>query len=237
MSYTKRNINAIALLLTILAFICLHLINSQVSLLINSKHHSNNLNSKIFPIQNKSKNITTISTLNNISENLIGYKKEKKDTVSILQQEMEKARLEKLNNKTQRQILLENKYNKWRIEIPKIGLNAHIEEGTSPNILLRAVGHFTETDKWNGNVCLAAHNRGHMCNFFENIKQLKTGDEIIYYTSNGKKVYKVQINLVILETNLNYIEQTKDNRITLITCEENRGKYRRCIQAVQIAEI
>lgn len=237
MSYTKRNINAIALLLTILAFICLHLINSQVSLLINSKHRSNNLNSKTVPIQNKSNNILTISILDNISENLIGYKKEKKDTVSILQKEMEKVRLEKLNNKTQRQILLENKWNKWRIEIPKIGLNAHIEEGTNSNVLLRAVGHFEETDKFNGNVCLAAHNRGHLCNFFEKIKQLKMGDEIIYYTPNGKRVYKVQTNSVILETDWRYIEQTKDNRITLITCEENRGKYRRCIQAVQVAEI
>lgn len=42
---------------------------------------------------------------------------------------------------------IKDKSNKWRIEIPKIGLNAPIKEGTTPEILLEAVGHFTETTK------------------------------------------------------------------------------------------
>ena len=126
--------------------------------------------------------------------------------------------------------------NKWRIEIPKISLNAHIEEGTTQEVLIKAIGHFENTGKWNGNVCLAAHNRGYMCNFFQKVKNLKVGDEIIYHTKQGKKIYKVQTNKIILETDWKYISQTKDNRITLVTCEENRGEYRRCIQAVQIAE-
>ena len=75
-----------------------------------------------------------------------------------------------------------------------------------------------------------------MCNFFQKVKNLKVGDEIIYHTKQGKKIYKVQTNKIILETDWKYISQTKDNRITLVTCEENRGEYRRCIQAVQIAE-
>ncbi len=82
---------------------------------------------------------------------------------------------------------------------------------------------------------LAAHNRGNQCNFFENIKNLKIGDEIIYITTKGKRVYKVQTNKTILETDWSYLEQTVDNRITLITCEENRRQYRRCVQAVEIA--
>ena len=39
-----------------------------------------------------------------------------------------------------------------------------------------------------------------------------------------------------IEQILSYIEETKDNRITLITCEENRSDYRRCVQAVQVGE-
>ena len=128
----------------------------------------------------------------------------------------------------------ENKENKWRIQIPKINLDAHIKEGTSAGVMLQAVGHFEETSKWNGNVGLAAHNRGYQCNFFQKIKNLKIGDEIIYKTTNGKKVYRVQTNKVIKETDWSYLENTKDNRITLITCEENRKEYRRCVQAVEI---
>ena len=129
----------------------------------------------------------------------------------------------------------ENQNIKWRIQIPKINLDVHIMEGTSSNILLKAVGHFETTEKWIGNVGLAAHNRGYNCNFFEKIKYLKIGDEIIYTTTNGKKVYKVQTNKVIKDTDWSYLGATKDNRITLITCEENREEYRRCIQALEVA--
>lgn len=141
-----------------------------------------------------------------------------------------------LENQTQRQIVQANLANKWRIQIPIIGLDAHIEEGTTPDILLKSVGHFTESNGWDGNVCLAGHNRGYQCNFFQKIKQLKQGDEIIYCTKQGKRIYQVQTNRVILETDWSYIQSTKDNRITLITCEENRGEYRRCIQAMLVSE-
>lgn len=141
-----------------------------------------------------------------------------------------------IENKTQRQIVQANLSNSWRIQIPKLNLDAHIEEGTTGEVLLRAVGHFENTSNWNGNVCLAGHNRGYQCNFFQKIKNLKLGDEIIYCTKQGKRIYQVQTNQVISETDWSYIEETKDNRITLITCEENRGEYRRCIQAVLVSE-
>lgn len=137
--------------------------------------------------------------------------------------------------KTQRKWIEEYKGVKWRIQIPKINLDVHIEETTSLDVMLHSVGHFEETSKWNGNVGLAAHNRGNQCNFFQYIKNLKVGDEIIYITDMGKRIYKVQTNKVILETDWSYLQPTNDNYITLITCEENRKEYRRCIQAVEIA--
>ena len=66
--------------------------------------------------------------------------------------------------------------NKWRIKIPVLGLDAPISQGTSSEELRRTVGHFEETDKWDGNVALAAHNRGYKCNFFQEIRKLKDGD-------------------------------------------------------------
>lgn len=238
MSYTKRNLNAIALLLSILIFICLYLINSQISLLINSIYHnnSNEVYSKIIPIEKQDKDIGLISTSNNIKDNLIGCINTNTNKISLLQREMEQAEKNKSKYNTQRQVLEANKSNNWRIQIPRLNLDVHIEEGTSSNILLKSVGHFKQTTNWNGNVCLAGHNRGYLCNFFENIKNLKIGDEIIYCTEQGKRIYKVQVNTVILDTDWTYIEETKDNRITLITCEENRSEYRRCVQAMQVVE-
>ena len=86
----------------------------------------------------------------------------------------------------------------------------------------------------NGNVALAGHNRGYRCNFFQEIKNLKNGDILIYSTEKGQRKYKVSLNKVIKETDWTYIQNTKDNRLTLITCEMNKKEYRRCVQAVEI---
>ena len=74
----------------------------------------------------------------------------------------------------------------WKIEIDKINLDAEIREGTTSEILNKYVGHFEESQKDKGNICLAAHNRGYEFNYFERLKELKKGDKIIY-TYNGIK--------------------------------------------------
>lgn len=210
-TYTKRNVSILALIMAILLCSFFHLLYFQVTTKLQNNLSKNQVYSKTISIQSITNNseITQNSNL---------------QTIPKVNQE----------TKTQRQIVQENKNIEWRIKIPKINLDVHIQEGTTLEVMLNSVGHFEETSKWNGNVGLAAHNRGYQCNFFQNIKNLKQGDEIIYTTTKGEKVYRVQTNKVILETDWSYLEETKDNRITLITCEENRKEYRRCIQAVEI---
>lgn len=122
----------------------------------------------------------------------------------------------------------------WRIQIPKLKLNAPILEGTDLKILRQAVGHFSNTGKSSGNICLAAHNRGYKYNFFQEIKNLQIGDEIIYSVNGNKKTFKVSVNKTIKEYDLSVLENTKETRLTLITCEENKKEYRRCIIAEEI---
>lgn len=95
------------------------------------------------------------------------------------------------------------------------------------------IGHFEESKKWIGNVCLAAHNRGYENNYFSEIKKLKEGDKIIYYYEKDSREYIVEKNFIIQDTDLSYIENTPDNQITLITCVENEPNYRRCVQAIE----
>lgn len=121
----------------------------------------------------------------------------------------------------------------WQIKIPKIELVAPIMEDTTQDVLTKAVGHFRESNKWKGNVAFAAHNRGYVYNFFQKIKDLEKGDIIIYSTNEGKRIYRVVVNTVIRETDWSYIEDTQDNRITLITCEADRREYRRCVQGIE----
>ena len=121
----------------------------------------------------------------------------------------------------------------WQIEIPVISLNAPILEGTTQEILNEYVGHFENTSKTIGNVGLAAHNRGYKVNYFNRLKELELGDEIIYTFEGVSKSYKVQSISIIEDTNWDVLENTSDNKLTLITCVENNPTHRRCVQAVQ----
>lgn len=74
---------------------------------------------------------------------------------------------------------------------------------------------------------------GYPINYFEKIKDLSIGDEIIYTTPYGEKTYEVIKYEVIKETDWSNLQKTDDNRITLITCVKNRPKNRLCIQAIE----
>lgn len=124
----------------------------------------------------------------------------------------------------------------WYIEIPKIKVYAPIEEGIDEDILNRSVGHFEDTSRKNGNCGLAAHNRGYRVNYFARLKELEKQDIIYYFVDGRKYQYQITDILIIYETDWSMLEDTEDNRITLITCVENREEYRLCIQGVLIEE-
>ena len=127
----------------------------------------------------------------------------------------------------------ENKEENWYIQIDKISLKAPIREGTDKETLDNYVGHFENTQKSFGNICLAAHNRGYKNNYFARIKELKNGDEIKYMYEKKETIYIVSKHEIIENTDWSNLENTKEDRITLITCVENQPQYRRCIQAIK----
>lgn len=127
----------------------------------------------------------------------------------------------------------DNKNMEWFLEIPCIGLKANIKEGTTKEIMDESIGHFEETSKDEGNIGLAAHNRGYKNNYFENLKKLKEGDEIIYHYKGKIQKYNVINSCIIEDTDWSYLEKTEENKITLITCVENEPKYRRCVQGIE----
>ena len=151
-------------------------------------------------------------------------KVEKNDTEIVLEDEAkEKTNIDNMGDK----IL-------WQLEIPKINLVAPISEGIDEDTLNRYVGHFPTTSIDIGNIGLAGHNRGYQKNYFEHLKELSIGDEIIYRNEDSEKRYKVEVITIIEDTDWSYLENTLDNRITLITCVENEHSKRRCIQGVEI---
>ena len=76
------------------------------------------------------------------------------------------------------------------IEIEKIDYKGIVYENTELSTLKYGVGHFTSSPYINGNVCLAAHNTDQ---FLARLKELSTGDKILYKTFWGNKSYEVLI--------------------------------------------
>lgn len=119
------------------------------------------------------------------------------------------------------------------LKIEKINLNGTVKEGSTSEILKDYIGHIEETAKYDGNVGLAAHNRGNQYSYFARINELEPGDEIVYTTKYGERKYVVDTKKEILETDWSNLTGTTDNRITLITCIKNKVNKRLCVQAVQ----
>ena len=162
----------------------------------------------------------------------INKQDENKDINSnILNQEISKEKLDNTKETTEDK---NTKPKNWCVEIPSINLKANIAEGTSKETMDQFVGHFEETAKSNGNIGLAAHNRGYENNYFADLKKLKKGDKIVYTYEKFRKEYVVTNHVIIENTDWTYLENTDENLITLITCVENEPKYRRCIQGEEI---
>lgn len=119
------------------------------------------------------------------------------------------------------------------LKINEINLNEKIFETVDLSILAKGIGHFESTSMWDGNVALAAHNRGSNA-VFADIDKLTNGDIIEYTTKEGTRKYKVYSVKKINETDTSDLLATYDNTITLITCVRNDRDYRWCVQGTEI---
>jgi len=210
-SYTSRYVNIVSLCITILVYLFI----VKTNLITNKINFNTHFISNIFK--------RTLVLVEIDSDNINQDTKE--ETIKI---QSSPSNLNTKDNEIQ-----DTKEIKWKLIIPKISLEAEISECTSKEVMDKYIGHFEETSKKNGNIGLAAHNRGYAVNYFSQIKLLKTGDEIIYKYYNFEKKYLVIENKIIKDTDWSYLQQTEENRITLITCVENEPEYRRCIQAIE----
>ena len=209
--YTSRYINIVSFIFSII--ICI-ILNSTISnidfksskLKVGFTSENQVLNQNTQNIQNYQSNYNS----NNLSNNILN------SNISKL-----------LSTKSEEKV-------EWYIEIPTISLKAPITEGTTKEILDNYVGHFEESPSKKGNVCLAAHNRGYKNNYFENLKKLKIGDEIFYKNNEYEEKYIVSKHEIIKDTDWVNLENTEEDKITLITCVENEPSYRRCIQGEKL---
>ena len=120
-----------------------------------------------------------------------------------------------------------------KLQIPSLGVNARIVQGTDKAALAKGIGHFEDTSIWNGNVCLASHNRG-SSTYFSKIHTLNEGDTIILTTQLGTRTYYVTNIKKVSETDNSDTAATAGNQITLYTCVQNESEYRWCVTGVEL---
>ena len=120
-----------------------------------------------------------------------------------------------------------------RLEIPSLDLSVRIYQGTGSKTLAKGVGHFEDTSIWNGNVCLAAHNRG-ANSYFGQIHTLDIGDKITLTTKLGARTYKVTDVFKVSETDRGGLADSGENMLTLYTCVRNQRDQRWCVTAAEV---
>lgn len=106
-----------------------------------------------------------------------------------------------------------------RIQIPAINIDAPIVQGDGWEQLKKGVGqHLGTADPGqDGNLVLSAHN-DIFGEIFKDLDQLERGDEVTVFTSQRSFTYVVVDTDVVEPTAVEVLEQTKDARVTLISC-------------------
>jgi sortase A len=106
-----------------------------------------------------------------------------------------------------------------RLVIPRITLDAFVLEGTTPEVLNEAPGHYPDTPLpgTGGNSAIAGHRTmyGHP---FRRLDELQAGDEIVTYTPQRRTRYTVVSVTAVQPTDVGVAAPTADARLTLTTC-------------------
>ena len=119
------------------------------------------------------------------------------------------------------------------LKIKSIDLSAKVYEGESLKNLSKGLGHFSYTSAWDGNVGIAGHNGG-TGGYFEDLDEVEKGDKITYTTKYGTRTYKVTKIKKIDDDDFSELEDTRKNRLTLITCVRNQSSKRLCVIAEEV---
>lgn len=103
-----------------------------------------------------------------------------------------------------------------RLTIPKINLDSFVVEGTSHKALLHGPGHLKSSAEPGqpGNVVISAHRD----TFFRHVFELEKGDQVHLEHGGKTAIYEVTGKRVVDPDDVEVLRQTKEPRLTLITC-------------------
>jgi sortase A len=106
-----------------------------------------------------------------------------------------------------------------RLEIPRIGMDIAVFEGTTEATLRKGPGHLAGTS-WpspgapSGNCVLA----GHRDSFFRPLEKARENDVVRLRTEAGLATYRLERRRVVRPRDVSALAATRDSRLTLVTC-------------------
>ena len=109
------------------------------------------------------------------------------------------------------------------VEIAELGIKAPVLEGTEQSVLSEGAGHFKDTgDFGKGNFCIAAHSSTIYKEYFNSLKNVEKGMEILLYDKEkNTAAYKVSDFFIVEPSETWVLDDFGDDRITLITCTDD----------------
>ena len=116
------------------------------------------------------------------------------------------------------------------IKIPRIGIEKIVVEGVGVEDLKKAPGHYpgTPLPGQPGNSAIAGHRTTYGAPFNQ-LDKMETGDPIIVSTKQGTFEYNVTEVKIVSPRQVEVLDSTEDNRLTLTTCHPRYSASQRLI--------
>lgn len=128
-----------------------------------------------------------------------------------------------------------------RLEVPRLGIDLVVFEGTSESTLRKGPGHLSSTP-WpdsdaTGNCVIA----GHRDSFFRRLAKARKDDVVRWHGPSGTSTYRLEKRRIVRPEDLSVIAPASDPRLTLITCFPfdwtGSAPYRLAWSAVPVATV
>ena len=110
-------------------------------------------------------------------------------------------------------------------EMPRLNIKVPVLEGTDSKALQVSAGHFEGTGALGkGNYCIAGHNSTIYAEIFNDLDQIKNGDEMYLVdkdTNRTRYLYIVTEYKIVAPNQVEVLNDYGDNRLTVISCTDD----------------
>lgn len=124
------------------------------------------------------------------------------------------------------------------IEIPKIGIRVGVVDGTTPADLARGPGFIKDTARpgQRGNIAISGHRTLYGAPF-KKLNEVDAGDPIYLEVPGAKIVYRATEVKRVKSNDTSVIDDFRDDRITLTTCDPPFSSRYRLVVAGKLEKI